>query len=402
MKDSSPRRRSHAAEIGPPGLSRRQILLAAVAATATVGYSSARAITGSSITGQLTSAASHAKRPATVADLDAAALDSARPPASSTPTTTASEEERFIDQTVAEGMSGPDVEAVQQRLVELAFDPGPVDGVFGPMTRQAVWALEKLVFETPRTEIRGVITPAMFEAISRDVLISPRREPGGTHMEVYLPEQVAILFVDSVADTISHVSSGEGIEWCAVVDVDTEDGETEEQGICGISITPGGVYEFNRRVDGWRNAKLGRLYKPVYFNYGIAIHGATSVPEYPASRGCVRFPMHIADYLPDRIELGDAIYVFDGVESPETYGPQPMIFDYPDPNWEPPEQSGDGSTNEPAASPESSVVDDVESPDLSVEPVEPPTSQDPVQVEPGTGQPDPLPASVEQPPTETG
>ena len=46
--------------------------------------------------------------------------------------------------------------------------------------------------------------------------------------------------------------------------------------------------------------------------------------------------MHIAEYLPDLIEIGDMIYVFDGVEEPETYGAQPMIFDYPDPNWVPP------------------------------------------------------------------
>ena len=38
----------------------------------------------------------------------------------------------------------------------------------------------------------------------------------------------------------------------------------------------------------------------------------------------------------DLIEIGDAIYVFDGVEEPETYGAAPMIFDYPDPNWVPP------------------------------------------------------------------
>ena len=46
--------------------------------------------------------------------------------------------------------------------------------------------------------------------------------------------------------------------------------------------------------------------------------------------------MHIAEYLPDLIDINDMIYVFDGVEEPETYGAQPMIFDYPDPNWVPP------------------------------------------------------------------
>jgi hypothetical protein len=49
--------------------------------------------------------------------------------------------------------------------------------------------------------------------------------------------------------------------------------------------------------------------------------------------------MHIAEYLPDLIEINDMIYVFDGVEEPETYGAQSMIFDYPDPNWVPPTTS---------------------------------------------------------------
>ncbi len=48
---------------------------------------------------------------------------------------------------------------------------------------------------------------------------------------------------------------------------------------------------------------------------------------------------HIAEYLPDLIEINDMIYVFDGVEEPETYGAQSMIFDYPDPNWVPPTTS---------------------------------------------------------------
>ena len=35
-------------------------------------------------------------------------------------------------------------------------------------------------------------------------------------------------------------------------------------------------------------------------------------------------------------DFTDMIYMFDGVEEPETYGAQSMIFDYRDPNWVPP------------------------------------------------------------------
>ncbi len=234
---------------------------------------------------------------------------------------------------------------MQAALAALRFDPGPVEGIFGGATVRSVWAFEKLVLGVPRTEMRGVVTPNMWEQMHGDVRIAPRRTPGGTHMEVYLPEQVSALFVDGEAFVVSHVSAGEDIEWCDVVEIDLDDGTTEEKGICGRSVTPGGVYHFERKIDGWRNAKLGRLYQPIYFNYGIAIHGSGNVPDYPASRGCVRHPMHIAEYLPDLIDINDMIYVFDGVEEPETYGAQLMIVDWPDPDWVPPTTTTTTSTS---------------------------------------------------------
>jgi hypothetical protein len=233
-------------------------------------------------------------------------------------------------------MAETKVEAMQALLASKQFDPGPIDGIFGGATKRAVWAFEKLVLGIPREEMGGVVTPDIWAQMNADFRVAPRRTPGGNHMEVYLPEQVSVLFFNGEARVISHVSSGEGITWCDEVEIDLDDGTTELKGICGKAVTPGGVYQFERKVEGWRNAKLGRLYKPVYFNYGIAIHGAGNVPDSPASRGCVRHPMHIADYIQDLITIGDAIYVFDGVEEPETYGAQPMIFDWPDPDWVPP------------------------------------------------------------------
>lgn len=225
---------------------------------------------------------------------------------------------------------------MQEVLASRHFDPGPIDGIFGGATLRAVWAFDKLVLGTPRTEMTGVVDDQVWQQMNSAFSVAPRRSPGGNHMEVYLPEQVSVLFHGGEPRVISHVSSGEGITWCDEVEIDLDDDTTEVKGICGKSVTPGGVYHFERKVEGWRNAKLGRLYKPVYFNYGIAIHGAGNVPDYPASRGCVRHPMHIAEYLQDLVSIGDAIYVFDGVEEPEVYGPQPMIFDWPDPEWVPP------------------------------------------------------------------
>jgi hypothetical protein len=140
-----------------------------------------------------------------------------------------------------------------------------------------------------------------------------------THVEVYLPSQTAVLFQDGKPRLITHISTGTGKEWC-------------EEGYCSVAITPGGVYQFGRRVDGWDDSVLGQLYNPVYFNYGVAIHGAYNVPLYPASHSCVRIPMHIAAYFPSLVKRGDQVFVFDGVKDPEAYGAQPPPFNSKDPN----------------------------------------------------------------------
>ncbi|CAN0511306.1 unnamed protein product, partial [Phaeothamnion confervicola] len=80
--------------------------------------------------------------------------------------------------------------------------------------------------------------------------------------------------------------------------------------------TPGGVFRFTRRYEGNRVGPLGGMWNPVYFNYGIAVHGAKNVPDTPASHGCIRIPMFIADYFPDLVKNRDLVYVwgFNGKE----------------------------------------------------------------------------------------
>ena len=239
------------------------------------------------------------------------------------------------DHAVGPGMNGDKVRALQDRLRALRYDPGPTDGVFGPKTEQAVWAFEKFILSTAAEGVTGIVTPSMWDRLNESISVRPRRSNRGVHLEVLLSKQVALLYRDDEPLLITHISSGSGERWCGVVTVDHDDGTVSEEGICGVATTPGGVFHFERRIEGWRNSKLGRLYNPVYFNYGIAVHGATNVPKYPASRGCVRIPMHIAEYFPSLVADGDLVYVFDGVRQPEEYGAQLPVFDYPDPDYVP-------------------------------------------------------------------
>ena len=244
-----------------------------------------------------------------------------------------------LDRTLELGMKGDDVLRLQQRLKDLRFDPGPIDGEFGQNTVQAMWAFEKLVMSVPRERATGVVTPSTWAIMQSNLIIKPRRiADSPSHVEIYLPEQVLIVFKKDEPVLITHISSGTGVPWCEEVKIDPgeEGNKTEEQikiGICGEAITPPGIFYFYNRRTGMRETKLGSLYNPVYFNYNIAVHGAILVPLKPASHGCVRIPMSVARYFPALVAYGDRVYVFDGIKEPEEYGSPIPPFDKPDPNY---------------------------------------------------------------------
>ena len=244
-----------------------------------------------------------------------------------------------LTRTLESGMQGDDVLRVQQRLKDLHFDPGPVDGVFGQNTVQAMWAFEKLVLGVPREQATGVVNQSTWTTMQLNLAIKPRRiADTATHVEVYLPEQVLIVFTNQEPVLISHISSGTGEMWCEEVKIDPgeEGNDTTEQitkGICGEAVTPPGVFYFYNRRTGMRETKLGSLYNPVYFNHNIAIHGAILVPLKPESHGCVRIPMSVARYFPALVKYGDRLYVFDGIKEPEVYGSPVPPWDKPDPNF---------------------------------------------------------------------
>lgn len=243
--------------------------------------------------------------------------------------------------TLQHGDAGDDVLRVQERLAELPFDPGPIDGVYGQMTRQAVWAYETIVLGIAREEMTGEVTPEMWDRMQEQVVIEPRRPTGAgtSHTEIYLVEQVVAAFEGDRPILVTHASSGDGKEWCDTVTYDTDPygnalDEPVEREVCGISKTPGGVFTFDRKVDGIRQSPLGSLWDPIYFNYGIAIHGAINVPSYPTSHGCVRIPMHISEYFQSLVKIGDQVFVWNGEKEPENLTEREMlpVFDYPNPD----------------------------------------------------------------------
>ena len=315
-------------------------------------------VSGAAINPALTGADSTAAGSST-ADSTSAPTDPSTVPATDVPTTAPATVPNIVPaiqasplgRTVKEGSSGSDVATLQGRLRDLHLEPGTTSGSFNHLTTQAVWAFQKLVMQIPAKQATGVVTPDVWAAMQNAVTYTPRKNSStNTHVEVYVPEQVLVVFKAGVAVLVSHVSTGSGQSWKAAITLDpgTPDnpGATPvTQHILGTSITPGGSYKFAWRFttgDGWRTGKLGKMYKPLYFNQGVAVHGMTDVPNYPASHGCVRLPMGVtdannepkgpnpADIFPSLVSNGDQIFVFTAANA-TAQGSEAPPYDKPDP-----------------------------------------------------------------------
>ena len=124
------------------------------------------------------------------------------------------------------------------------------------------------------------------QAASGEVVMNERVdrfEMGGRWVEL----AVAGLFIvrDGKIIKIINASTGGGYSYA------TGTGGTS------IAITPPGVYSTYYEVNKWDVGPLGGLYRPKYFNRGIAVHGSYSVPPYPASHGCVRVSLAAMDWI---------------------------------------------------------------------------------------------------------
>jgi hypothetical protein len=111
------------------------------------------------------------------------------------------------------------------------------------------------------------------------------RHPGaGRHVEVSLSKQVMVFAKGDKPYAIYPISSG-------------------------TSATPTvtGHFRFIRTEPGYNS--LG-MYYSFYFYGGYAVHGYESVPDYPASHGCVRTFIADQPEIYERIEFGESIFVY--------------------------------------------------------------------------------------------
>jgi peptidoglycan hydrolase-like protein with peptidoglycan-binding domain len=182
------------------------------------------------------------------------------------------------DGTLELGESGDAVAALQQRLVDLGYWMGEPDGTYGQLTRQAVMAFQK-VEGLSRDGVAGPATQAQLSVAARP---SARRGDG---IEIDLERQVIFIVQGGQVQWALNTSTGNGEAY------------TSSTGGTARAVTPPGDFRVHHEIDGVREAPLGTLYRPKYFNGGIAVHGSGSIPATPASHGCARVTNSAMDMI---------------------------------------------------------------------------------------------------------
>jgi peptidoglycan hydrolase-like protein with peptidoglycan-binding domain len=202
------------------------------------------------------------------------------------------------------GNSGPVVSNIQARLFSLGYWVADFDGSYGQVTSQAVLAFQKYNGR-PRT---GNLSEADAYLLTMQSY-RPTSLGGGTgdRVEVDKGRQLWFLIRGGKAVLTVNTSTGSDIPYTEVNQVDGTD-------ISGDAHTPTGRFKVYRTYsDGWENGQLGQLYRPRYFSGGVAVHGAPSIPGYPASHGCVRVSTTFMDWVwaTNSMPVGSEVWVHD-------------------------------------------------------------------------------------------
>jgi peptidoglycan hydrolase-like protein with peptidoglycan-binding domain len=206
--------------------------------------------------------------------------------------------------TIGPGSDPAVVTAFEQRLVDLKFDPGAVDGRYDQATSYAVQAVQKIA-GLPRGGRIGASEANVLTNFAYPAPLHATAEPN--HTEIDITKQVITLYENYQVRLITTTSTASGQSFC----YDTPK-RAPTQRICEVATTPSGRFQYYFYYNGWHQGDLGGLYNPYYFFKGRAIHGYESVPTEPASHGCARIPMHIAEYWHTLVHDGDAVYVDGG------------------------------------------------------------------------------------------
>jgi L,D-transpeptidase catalytic domain/Putative peptidoglycan binding domain len=185
-----------------------------------------------------------------------------------------------VDWQAGEGDRGTKVLMLQRGLHKLGFSV-PVTGYYDWLTSTAVNAFRK----TNGMGRDGYALKSVYAKVLRSEGAYELRYPkAGKHVEFDWSRQVLVLADKGKPFRVYHTSSG-----------------------TPATPTVFGTYRFYLQTPG-TNSK-GMVHSS-YFIRGYAIHGYASVPNYPASHGCLRVPIPNASSIFGWIDIGDPIYLY--------------------------------------------------------------------------------------------
>jgi N-acetylmuramoyl-L-alanine amidase len=187
------------------------------------------------------------------------------------------------------------IKRAEQRLAELGYWTGRVDGVFDAGSRSALIAFQKW----EGRPVTAKLTLDELEALRKSEAPKPR-DQGYEHVEVDIDRQVLMLVEADDRVRLLPVSTGNEEKFIS-------DGQVS------VAYTPRGRFVVYDKTFDWENGTLGSVYYANYITGGVAIHGYETVPAKPASHGCIRIPMFAAREVSKLLPLGTIVLVYDKV-----------------------------------------------------------------------------------------
>lgn len=208
----------------------------------------------------------------------------------------------YVASALPRGIGSAQVKKVQARLVELGFWNLGADGSVGLSTTQATMAFQKWA-GLPAT---GFVDEATAVQLNNTLCRPAAGRSSGDYFEVDLSRQIALVVRGGKVIAVFNVSTGNGESY------DEEDQKNAGNRVIGVAITPVGEYRIYRQSNEARyEGSLGTLYRPKFVVGGVAVHGARSVPNYPASHGCIRVSNPVMDYIwnADLLPIGARVWI---------------------------------------------------------------------------------------------
>jgi peptidoglycan hydrolase-like protein with peptidoglycan-binding domain len=197
------------------------------------------------------------------------------------------------------GSNGEDVLALEKTLSALRYDVGAVDGFYDRQTWQGVVAFQKYA-KLKRT---GTYTVETYEALKKATIPEGSYPKlGMPRIEIDLRRQILFYYDAEGLNRVIAVSTGSNRKYCEL-------SKKSGKQVCGLARTPRGRFRIQRKIPGWRESDLGKLYNPLYFSGGFAIHGSASVPASNVSHGCVRISIETSLWFFDAVKIGTPVIV---------------------------------------------------------------------------------------------